>query len=353
MMPISTPTSINRSHSSSHLRLASRLISPSHGFGKLRCISDDTESMRSNLEAPKSSVLDRFDPDTVMDTLSTIDNTVQQVKEAQLRETISSGLLELRSQLVSICDYVSSKKQRQKKAIASVFGEKYDAKISRIKNCSPHGHIPGWDCLPMIVKSHDDLRQEVFCLQLIRQFQDIFDTAELSLRLLPYNIIATSASSGFIEVVQDACSLDALKKQSNYTTLSGHFNKTYGGEDSLVFQQAMRCYVWSMAAYSLVCYILQIKDRHNGNIMIDSSGHIVHIDFGFMLGIAPGGSFSLEKAPFKLTEEMVNAMGGNDSKYFKEYVVLMIHGFIALQVRLYNNTSGYITYCIRSTQTLY
>lgn len=89
-------------------------------------------------------------------------------------------------------------------------------------------------------------------------------------------------------------------------------------------------FVHSMAAYSLLCYILQIKDRHNGNILIDGSGHVIHVDFGFMLSNSPG-NMNFEALSFKLTKEYVDVMGGTQSKYFQCFKKLMIKGFLALR----------------------
>uniref|UniRef100_M4BH19 1-phosphatidylinositol 4-kinase n=1 Tax=Hyaloperonospora arabidopsidis (strain Emoy2) TaxID=559515 RepID=M4BH19_HYAAE len=247
---------------------------------------------------------------------------------------LSEDLQVLREQLSIVYEYVIAKRKRLHVAVESAFGESFEEKKERLRDTSSHVaalQSTDWDCVALIVKSNDDLRQEVLCQQIIRQLQDIFHSADLPLRLLPYEIIATSASTGMIEYVKNAVSLDALKKRGNYTTLADHFLKTYGQTDSAAYKTAMTNFVRSMAAYSLACYFLQIKDRHNGNIMIDSDGHVIHIDFGFILGIAPGGRFSLETAPFKLTGEMVDAMGGTQSDYFKAYVIFLIQGFLALQ----------------------
>ena len=50
------------------------------------------------------------------------------------------------------------------------------------------------------------------------------------------------------------------------------------------------------------------------------------IDFGFMLGISPGG-VGFEAAPFKLTQDYIDIIGGTESPKWAEFKLLVQHGF--------------------------
>lgn len=81
---------------------------------------------------------------------------------------------------------------------------------------------------------------------------------------------------GVIDVIPDATSRDEIGR-SGIPDLRTFFQSKFGSPAGLRYQQARTNFIQSMAAYSLLCYILQIKDRHNGNIMIDGTGRITHI----------------------------------------------------------------------------
>jgi phosphatidylinositol 4-kinase len=179
-----------------------------------------------------------------------------------------------------------------------------------------------------IFKVGDDCRQDVLALQMIAAFRGIFHNVGLDVYVFPYRVTATAPGCGVIDVLPNSISRDMLGREA-VNGLYDYFISKYGNEDSLRFQQARNNFAKSMAAYSVISFLLQFKDRHNGNIMIDDAGHILHIDFGFCFDIAPGG-IKFERAPFKLTSEMMAVMGGSpDHQSFKMFEELCVKAFLA------------------------
>jgi len=174
------------------------------------------------------------------------------------------------------------------------------------------------------VKGADDLRQELLAAQVVKQFISIFEEAKLPLWLKDVEVLVTSANSGIIEYIYDSVSVDSMKKDCPGKSMGEIFKIAFA--DKLF--EAKQNFIESYAAYSLVIWFLQAKDRHNGNLMMDSSGHVVHIDFGFMLSNSPGGNMAFEQSPFKLTQEFLDVMDGECSDQYEYFRTLVIRGFL-------------------------
>lgn len=226
---------------------------------------------------------------------------------------------------------------------AATFGEDWNSKKARIRKTSPYGWMKSWDLLSVIVKTGSDLRQELFACQLIRICAKIWEEAKVPVWVKQMRILVTGESSGLIETITNGVSLHSLKRsltlatiaagtnpRKRFMTLKDHFVKTFGEVDTPGYRAASDAFMRSLVAYSMITYILQLKDRHNGNVLIDNQGHIIHIDFGFMLSNSPG-SVGFEAAPFKLTQEYVDVLGGLGSPGFEAFKSLSKQAFQALR----------------------
>ena len=226
----------------------------------------------------------------------------------------------------------NSNKNINIEAIKKVFEKSFKHKAKEIKKKSLFGNLDSHKIFRCIIKTHEDLRQEQFATQLINEFYQIFKLEKTGCWLNTYEIISTGNDAGLVEMVNDSVSLDQLKQKIQQASLHDFYLYNFGNGDvnSLNYKKAMNNYVASLAGYSLVCYFLQIKDRHNGNILIDNEGHLVHIDFGFLLSNAPGKGLKFENAPFKLSKDMVDCLGGVEGKYFSDFRKLLHKGFKAV-----------------------
>jgi phosphatidylinositol kinase/protein kinase (PI-3 family) len=173
--------------------------------------------------------------------------------------------------------------------LGSIFGERVDKMTERLRAKSIFGGLKTWRLLHMMVKTGDNLKQEQFALQLITQFNYIFKLESVKLLLTPYEVISMGPDCGVMEMIRDTVTMDGLLKKLKEDHPRIHsikeFFEAYYVED--LHKVKMR-FTRSLAAYSLVMYFMQVKDRHNGNILLHREGKLIHIDFGFFLSNAPG-----------------------------------------------------------------
>lgn len=166
---------------------------------------------------------------------------------------------DIRRNLVRVLRAPSFGDSKDMSAVA--FKEPWLHKVERIRRSSPYGHLPNWHLVPVIIKSGDDLRQELLGSQLMSAFRGAWAAEKVALWIRPLQILVASHDGGLIEVVGSAVSIHQIKQTSE--TLMDYFLAEFGPATSERFLAAQRNFAQSLAGYSLFCYFAQVKDRHN------------------------------------------------------------------------------------------
>lgn len=177
-----------------------------------------------------------------------------------------------------------------------------------------------------LYKAGDDLRQDMFVLQMINIMNQLWLTNGLDLSMLTFSCLQTGDKRGFIEMITNAETLreiqkgavkNALKKSLIYEWLKSH------NPSASNFTKALNNFTRSCAGYTVATYILGIGDRHNDNIMVKYSGHMFHIDFGKYLGDAQMfAGFKRDRTPMLFTQDMLFVInqGKEIGERFQEFI---------------------------------
>lgn len=251
-----------------------------------------------------------------LDKLKWVSQIIKQKKEiARARQTLidllsESHCIEALSNFASplhpsfICKKVKPEKCR-------VMDSKMRPLLLEFENVDPCG-----DDVSIILKIGDDLRQDMFTLQILRIMDRLWKNAGYDFRMNLYSCISMEFEIGMIEVVTEADTIaniqkqralfnatSTLAKESLYQWLQKH-NTT---ESS--FNKAIEEFTMSCAGYCVATYVLGIADRHSDNIMLTKSGQLFHIDFGHILGhFKEKFGFKRERVPFVLTHDFIHVI---------------------------------------------
>ena len=166
----------------------------------------------------------------------------------------------------------------------------------------------------LIFKKGDDLRLDMFFLQMLQFIDKLLQSENFNLHLTPYRVLATSANDGFIEFVQDSTTLSALENENK--SIKEYLSEANGGQ---ITSSIMDIFSRSCAGYAVITYLFGVGDRHLGNLMLKKTGNFFHIDFGYIFDNEPPfkGFISPD---IKITPHMKDAFGGETSTDFQVFI---------------------------------
>ena len=176
----------------------------------------------------------------------------------------------------------------------------------------------------VILKSDKNVRKEniVSCLIILLQNKLIqqMERGRLSQfdPIPTYKIIMLSNDLGIIEFLDDCLTLKTISLKK-YTLQNFILDNNKEDKVSTIKERFAK----TLAISSCLSFILGLGDRHSSNIMISKKGHIIHIDYGYILE-NPIHSTIFNHPVIRISSEMIDFLGGVNGDYyrlFKEYII--------------------------------
>lgn len=124
-----------------------------------------------------------------------------------------------------------------------------------------------------------------------------------------YQVFPFDQHSGCVEMIPNATTLYQIREKSS---LLNFIMSNCPDIPSKVIRERL---VSSSAGGCLLAFAMGLGDRHLENIMITKNGYLAHVDFGYILGDDPKVF-----TPMRITEDMVDALGGQKSPTFQKFV---------------------------------
>jgi hypothetical protein len=169
-----------------------------------------------------------------------------------------------------------------------------------------------------VLFKREDVRKDYIISKVIL-LMDLIIHRELGINmdLVHYAILPLDEKQGFVEIVPNCETVYNIHEKLKFTIQ----NYIIENNGDLPMEVLRERFVKSCAGYCVISYLLGIGDRHLDNIMITQDGHLFHIDFSYILGFDPkiitnsafGGS------EIRLTSDMIDMMGGFESKHYKRF----------------------------------
>ncbi|KAG5491822.1 hypothetical protein JIQ42_01730 [Leishmania sp. Namibia] len=216
-----------------------------------------------------------------------------------------------------------------------------------------------------LLKGHEDMRQDERVMQFIRLIDTIFQSdnaaSAIGLSIPQYAVIPLTDNVGVVGWVENTETIYkmlethrqahevSIYEEVNLIMMKGGLNTiedyhrlpkqqrkwllNYAMESTpknelrrIFWDHNDTCEQWlsyrqtygqTLAAMSMVGYVLGLGDRHLNNLMLQGNGTVVHIDFGDCFEVAMHRALYAEAVPFRLTRLLVCALGitGVDGAY--------------------------------------